>query len=131
MLPNTSWHYYSVRIIRKMITEGLPDPWLIDEFYNSGVTQFFEEAILLVRAQSYDQACKMAERKARGVEHTYRNAYNQLVRWQFFRTIDCYQLPDAPTPGAEIYTCIHSTDRHVTAEQFLAALHRPFDTPPT
>jgi hypothetical protein len=60
----SSWDWYGVKIIKQIIVEGEPDEKLIDEFYDDDGKQHFEETLMLVRAQSFDHAYKIAENKA-------------------------------------------------------------------
>jgi len=57
MKGKSNWKYYGVRIIKQIIVEGEPDPTLIDDKFDDDIDeQHFEESIMLVRAQSFEQA---------------------------------------------------------------------------
>ena len=99
--------------------EGEPDPSLIDEFYDDDDKQDFEESIMLVRAQSFDHAYKIAEQKATKCEAPSTNIYGQQVLWKFIDAVDCFIIYDELKTGAEVYSCFHSTHKDTTAEEFI------------
>ena len=115
----SNWNYYGVKIIKQIIVEGEPDPNLIDEYYDDDDKQLFEESILLIRAQSYERAYKLAQKVATKDETPYPNKYGQSVVWKFIKAVDCFELLGAIKSGAEVYSCLHTTDKRVTADEFL------------
>ena len=119
MKGKSKWDFYSVKIIKQIIVEGEPDPNLIDEFYDDYDEQHFEESILLIRARSSEHAYKIAEKKATESEEPYTNKYGEQVVWKFIKAVDCYEILDELKTGAEIYSCLHATDRNETASEFL------------
>ena len=64
MKKRSSWNYYGVKIIKQILVEGEPNPDLIDEYYEEDGGQTFEESIVLVRAQSFEHAYKVAIKKS-------------------------------------------------------------------
>ena len=127
----SSWSFYSIKILKQILVEGQPDPNLVQKLakdLDSTVDelleddgQSFEESIMLIHAQSYAHANKIAEKKALESERngTGLNAYGQKVTWKFIKIIDCYWIIDDLATGAEIYSCFHDTDKSVTADEFI------------
>ena len=120
MKGKSNWKYYGVRIIKQIIVEGEPDPTLIDDkFYDDIDEQHFEESIMLVRAQSFEQAYKIAEKKTTKYEEPYQNMYGQKVEWKYIQSVDCYSIGDDLESGTEVYSCFHTTGKNVTANEFI------------
>lgn len=130
MKKKSSWAFYSVRIIKQILVEGQPDPDLIkqvakdldlavEELLEGDSRQSFEESIMLIRAQSSEHACKIAQKKAEESERPGLNPYGQKVTWKFIKIVDCYWIIDELMTGAEVYSCFHDTDRNMTADEFI------------
>ena len=118
-MKNTSkWNYYSVKIIKQITIQKKLNN-LLDEPLDELHTQRFEESIMLVKAQSYEHANKIAEKKAKREETPYLNADNEEVCWRFVKSVDCFEINDDLKSGAEIYSCFHTADKEVTAEVFI------------
>ena len=117
MKKKSNWDYYGVKIIKQIMVEGEPDPTLINEFYADDGKQLFEESIIIMRAQSSEHACNLAEKKAIALGKPYPNAYGQQVIWKFIKTVDCSLIFGKLASGAEVYSCFHSTND--TADEFI------------
>ena len=127
MEDKSNWDFYGVRIIKQIIVEGEPDPTLVDEFYEDNDEQHFEESIVLIRAQSYEHAYKIAEKKAIKDEAPYPNKYGQKVVWKFIEAVDCFIILDELKSGAEVYSCFHITRKNETANEFIKKWFSPSD----
>ncbi len=111
MNKKKNWDFYAVKIIKQIVTEGEPDSSLVDEFYfMDNEEQVFEESIMLVRVQSINHACKIAETKAKEQEEPYENKYGEQVIWRFLRVADCQMIFDELKTGAEVYSCLYHTN---------------------
>ena len=119
MKNKSNWNYYGVKIIKQIIVIGEPDPSLVDEFYYDDGMQTFEESIMLIRAQSYVHAYKIAERKTTEFEEPYQNKYGQQVIWKFIKAIDCFLICDKLVSGTELYSCLHTTNKDVSVNDFI------------
>ena len=97
MAFHSSWKWYAVKCRSKMVVEEAPE----------SPTSSYTETLYLVRAQSYDQACKIAERRARRVVLSYRNIHQQTISRHFDRVIDCYCIGKRPDVGTVLYTCAY------------------------
>jgi hypothetical protein len=126
----SNWDFYGVKIIRQILLEGQPDLDLVkkvakdldlavDELLEDNYKQSFEESIMLVRAQSYQHACKIAEKKAKEFVKPGLNPYGQNVTWEFVKVVDCYWIIDDLVTGAEVYSCFHDTDKNITTDEFI------------
>ena len=121
MKKQSKWDWYGVKIIKQIIIKGEPDEKLIDEFYDDDGKQHFEEIVMLVRAQSFDHAYKIAEGKATKdwANEFHPNMYGQQVAWKFIAAVDCFLILDELKSGAELYSCFHVVSKDTTAEEFL------------
>jgi hypothetical protein len=126
-MKNSAWNWYGVKIIKQIIVEGEPDETLIDEFYEDDGKRQFEESLMLVRAQSFEHAYKVAENKAKKDDGFYPNIYGQQVAWQFVEAVDCFLILDELKSGAEVYSCFHTTSKETTTEDFLNLWFRNSD----
>jgi len=117
-MRKSSWNYYGVKLIYQMIITGDPIPERIDEHYSDTYT-FFEESIILVRAQSFDHAFKIAERKAHEVEETHINPYGQAVESKLIKVINCYLIDDKITNGIELYSSYSPIKKEITPSEYL------------
>ena len=119
MKKESSWNYYGVKLIKHIVVSGEPDKDLIDEFYDESGEQEFEESVLLIHAQSFDHAYKLAEKRAAEDNIVYKNVYGQQVEWRFIEAVDCFLICDELKSGAEVYSCIYTADPGISADEFL------------
>lgn len=119
MKKRSSWNYYGVKIIKQILVEGEPNPDLIDEYYEEDCGQTFEESIVLVRAQSFEHAYKIAIKKSTEFDEPYQNPYGQQVTWKFIDAVDCYLILEELESGVEVYSCFHNTASDVSADEFI------------
>lgn len=103
MKGRSAWEFYAVKLIHRAVVEGEPIPERVDERY-SDTHQFFEESVVLVRAQSFDHAYTVAERRAGRGEREHRNPYGQTVRWELVEAVDCYRVGEEVGDGVEVYS---------------------------
>ncbi len=103
---------YAVKLLYKDIVTGMPVESKIDEFYNE-ITEFFEEQILLVKANSFDEAYEKAENESKAYEDFYTNKYGQMVEHKFFDFVDCFHLFDEITDVTEVYSCCFKGDTDI------------------
>ena len=97
------WRWFSVKVITERVVSGEPAPDTVDQNYTNEY-RIFEESILLIRAQSFDHAYKIAEKKARAMDLTYENPYEQTVSQQLIGAIDCFDICEETVfSGTELY----------------------------
>lgn len=100
----STWEWYAVKLLYESIIVGEPNPEKIDANY-SNQFKAYEESIILVKAQSFEHAYKIAEKKAKEAEMEYYNPYDQMVNCRFVDAIDCFRLFDIDLKsGTEIYS---------------------------
>ncbi|MFD0051719.1 DUF4288 domain-containing protein [Actinomycetes bacterium NPDC127524] len=116
----SSWEWYAVKLLYECVIKGNPNPETIDENYtNSHKT--YEESIMLVKAQSFDHAYSIAEKKAKEVEADYLNPYEEIVEWKFADCLDCFHLFDeALQSGTELYSRFLRIPKNVPKEQVIS-----------
>jgi len=117
-MRKSSWNYYGVRLIYQAIITGQPVAERVDENYSDTHT-FFEESIMLVRAQSFDHAYTIAERKARNNSRTHTSTYGQTVEWKLVDAIDCYWIDYELTNGTELFSSYTPVKKKITPAEYL------------
>lgn len=99
----TSWEWYGVKLLFECSISGEPAPETIDKNYTSSL-KLYEENIVVVKAQSFEHAYKIAEKKAITAS-TYSNPYDEVVEWRLVRTLDAFKLFDRKIKsGTEVYS---------------------------
>lgn len=104
-MKGNSWNWYGVKIIKKLTIKGQPKEELINEDYDDTI-QNFEESIVVVRAQSFEHAYKIAEKGAVKYEEPYYNIYGQEVSWDIVGAVDCFFIYDDLKTNTEIYSML-------------------------
>lgn len=117
-MKNSNWDWYAVKIIKKLNVKGKPKKELLDEYYDDA-TQHFEETIVVVKAQSFEHAYKIAEKNALNSNVQYYNIYGQEVSWCFVKAVDCFLIYDEIKTGTEIYSCFYKTSKSISANDFI------------
>lgn len=117
VVKKSAWNWFGVKLIKQIVVQGEPAEDLVDEFYTNNDLRHFEETIVLVRAQSFDHAYKIAETNAKLDNTTYPNVYGQMVSWKFIDAVDCFLVGDEIRSGIEVYSCFHSTNNNT--EEFI------------
>lgn len=102
-------NWYSVKLLYIMTVTGKPEPVLMDEYFSES-TEFFEESIVLVTADSFENAYQIAEDNARKITEAYINKYGQTVSKELYDSIDCFELCDPPQMLTEVYSTIFCKD---------------------
>jgi len=122
-MQKSSWQYYGVKLIYQAVITGQPIPEHINENYSDTHT-FFEESIMLVRAQSFDHAYTIAERKARDNKRTHTNPYGQIVEWKLVDAINCYWIDDKISNGIELFSETSPANKEITPYEYLMQKYR-------
>jgi hypothetical protein len=116
----SSWEWYAVKLLYECFIIGPPNPETIDENY-SDTHKTYEESIILVKAQSFDQAYSIAEKKAKEGEFDYRNPYGEAVEWKYVDALDCFILIDEKLQsGTELYSRFLRVPKNITNEKVIA-----------
>jgi hypothetical protein len=95
--------WFGVKLLYKISITGKADKEKIDEYYYEE-NVFFEENVLLVKAESSNEAYKIAENKAMEEYELYQNKYGQVVEYCLYDSIDCFNLFESPDSLVEVYS---------------------------
>ena len=113
------WQWFGVKLIFESIISGDPEPDTIDKNYTNSYKNY-EESIIIVKAQSFEHAYKIAEKKAREMELEYHNPYGELVNTKFIQAIDCFIISEESlSTGVEIYWRHLRVPKDMNTEDFL------------
>lgn len=110
--------WYSVKLLYRIVITGEPDKSTVD-VHCVNADQYFEERVLLVRADSSDHAYVLASNIAKSDYDSYVNKYGQTVTWLFDRTIDCFRMTDSPGSFAKVYSSIFMAGKGRDAERLI------------
>lgn len=95
---------YAVKLLFESVHSGEPDPTKIDGHYEENHDTLFEESIILVKANSLEEAHKLGEKIAMQSEDTYNNMYDEQVTSTFQKVLHVFELDDTPfETGKELY----------------------------
>lgn len=95
---------YAVKLLFESVHSGEPDPTKIDEHYEENQNTLFEESIILVKANSLEEAYELGEKIAMQSEEPYDNVYGEQVTWTFRKVLHVFELDDTPfETGKELY----------------------------
>ncbi len=117
-MKGNNWNWYGVKIIKKLIVKGQAKEELINEKYDDTI-QNFEESIVVVKAQSFEHAYKIAEKGATKYEEPYYNIYGQEVFWEIVGAIDCFYIYDNLETNTEIYSCYYKVPKSLSNQEFI------------
>ena len=109
-------NWYSVKLLYKMTVTGKPEPALMDEYFGDS-TEFFEECIVLVTADSFENAYQIAEDNTRKNTEVYINKYGQIVTKKLYESVDCFELCDPPQMLTEVYSTIFCKEKGLGEKQ--------------
>jgi len=105
-------NWYAVKTLYRTFTDGFVENQ--DEDYREEL-DMLEERIVLVRADSFDDAIEQAEREAREyarVEQT--NAYGQRICINYIEACDAYMLGESPAESVEVFSSTSLINRSTT-----------------
>jgi hypothetical protein len=86
--------WFGVSLLFKSVHNGQPED-----------DALWEDSIVLIRAQSRDEAQKQAEALGKGEEHEYVSASGDLVKWTFQGVESIHEiLDDTLENGTEIFS---------------------------
>ncbi|MGX5495952.1 DUF4288 domain-containing protein [Bacillus toyonensis] len=95
---------YAVKLLFESVHSGEPNPSKIDEHYEENHDTIFEESIILVKANSLEEAHDLGKKIAIQSENTYDNVYDQQVTWKFQKVLHVFELDETPfETGKELY----------------------------
>jgi hypothetical protein len=95
-------NWYAVKTLYRTFTDGFVET--PDEDYREEL-DMLEERVVLIRADSFDDAIEQAEREAREyarVEQT--NVYGQRICINYIEACDAYMLGESPAESVEVFS---------------------------
>lgn len=81
-------------------------------------TVFFEEQILTVTANSFDEAYQLAEKYAKESCDEHTNPDGQSVRCEIYKIADCFLAFDEENNIKEVYSMITKNKTKISDEEF-------------
>lgn len=119
-MKRNSWGWYGVKVLYENIVSGESIKDFIDRNYLTDI-RVLEESIIVVRAQSFEHAWKIAENKfIKEAEMTYENPYGETIKHQLVDIIDTFHMFDDPgVSGTEVYSRYLHVPKDVRNEDVL------------
>lgn len=115
---NTQW--FGVKLLFESLHSGDADPHKIDEGCFSDL-KLYEETIVLIQAESLEQANSIALSNAVDMEHSYPNQYGEQVEWRFVQLIDAFELFEQSLKnGTEVYSRFILAKHSDTTEEIIS-----------
>ena len=115
-----SLDWFAVVVLFETKITGSPDKDRLDNHYDDK-HKIIEEQIIVVRAQSPDDAFELAEKSAKdNTEMTYRNPYGQHVQCRFLESVNCQKLfaPEIRS-GSEVYFRLYLVPNEMSKCEFI------------
>jgi len=86
-----------------------------------GQLALIEERIVLLKAQSFDDAIAIGEASAREYANSvaFKNRQGDLLETKYLESIDVFELADTPTHGAEIFSGAYVTQTSTPIQTLL------------
>lgn len=114
---NIKW--FTVKIINVIDVIGSAIPELVDKHFLENY-RAYEESILLVKADSFEQAYEIAEKLAKQDQTEYINIYGQRVEKRYYEAIDCYSVGEERIKsGLEVYSTFVRSTTQVQPNEFV------------
>lgn len=89
----------------------------------AGSEVFYEESVVLLKAESFDEAYEKAEIHAKDVcEYEYVNLYGDQVKTELVDIVDCFQAFDEDNGVREVYSRIMRNRTPMNEEEFIDLL---------
>ncbi|MDJ1504038.1 DUF4288 domain-containing protein [Xanthocytophaga agilis] len=111
--------WYGVKLVYVFTIQGLPIVELIDKNYIENY-RGYEESIVIIKAQSFDEAYELAEKVARKNESDHTNIYGQRVEKRYLESLDCFWIfEERIKSGMEVYSQMIDSTTQVETEDFL------------
>ncbi|PEC19706.1 DUF4288 domain-containing protein [Bacillus cereus] len=119
---------YAVKLLFESVHSGEPNPSKIDEHYEENHDTLFEESIILVKANSLEEAHKLGEKLAIQSELTYENVYEEQVTWKFRKVLHVFELDDTPfETGKELYARFLHVKKNETVDTVVKKYYREYE----
>ena len=87
--------------------------------------RFYEELILRVKAQSFDEAYEKAEKYMQDANCEYINIYGKMVKTLQIKAIDCFLAFDMEADVQELYSSFSANRYSLTEEEYYESIISP------
>jgi len=115
----STWKWYSVLLLFESTISEKPDLNKIDKNFKNDI-KLYEERIIIIKAQSYNHAYKLADNYAKEYESEYINPYEQKVNEKFIDSLHCQELIENEIKsGIEIYYRMYEESAETDVEQVI------------
>lgn len=91
-------------------------------FIASKAKRIYEESIVMVDAESFDDAYEKAEEYIEDVDWEYTNKDNETVKIENIEFVDCFKAFDEENGFLEIYSCFRMNKTELDEASFYAAI---------
>jgi len=109
--PARERKWFGVKTLYRVVARGRPAT--TDAGYDPGVT-LVEERVIVLRASSFGDAIRAAEREARVYARgEYTNPYGQRVAMRYLGECDAFEMFASPRDGGEVYSRTQLVDRGI------------------
>ncbi|MGE7886276.1 DUF4288 domain-containing protein [Bacillus cereus] len=119
---------YAVKLLFESVHSGEPDPSKTDEHYEKNHNTLFEESIILVNANSLEEAHELGEKIAIQSEHTYDNMHNEQITWTFRKVLHVFELNDTSfETGTELYARFLHVKKNETVDTVIEKYYPEYE----
>ncbi|MED2793843.1 DUF4288 domain-containing protein [Bacillus wiedmannii] len=119
---------YAVKLLFESVHSGEPNLTKIDEHYEESHDTLFEESIILVKANSIEEAYELGEKIAIHSEESYDNMYGEQVTWTFRKVLHVFELDDTPfETGKELYARFLHVKKNETIDTIVKAYYPEYE----
>lgn len=119
---------YAVKLLFESVHSGEPHPTKMDGHYEENHDTLFEESIILVKANSLEEAYELGEKIAIHSEESYDNTYGEQVTWTFRKVLHVFELDDTPfETGKELYARFLHVKKNETVHTIVKAYYPEYE----
>ena len=126
MARSTTQKWFGVKTVFRSRAVGAPR--IVTSDFDSKAT-LVEERIVIVRANTFGQALRAAEREARKyAKHVYANPYGQRVVISYLEVCEAFEMFERPGPMVEVFSSTQLVPGSVKDSDILATRFSPQET---
>lgn len=119
---------YAVKLLFESVHSGEPHPTKMDEHYEESHNTLFEESIILVKANSIEEAHELGEKIAIHSEESYDNVYGEQVTWKFRKVLHVFELNDTSfETGTELYARFLHVKKNETVDTIVKTYYPEYE----
>ncbi|PFB84514.1 S-ribosylhomocysteinase [Bacillus anthracis] len=122
------YNMYAVKLLFESVHSGEPNTTKMDEHYEENHDTLLEESIILVKANSLEEAHELSEKIAMQSEDMYDNMYDEQVTWKFRKVLHVFELDDTPfETGKELYARFLHVKKNETVDSIVKAYYPEYE----